>query len=246
MPSSRIFAKNVTLALATVLVLYVGVGAILHYVVFPEAEPPDWAYPKSGFGFATSTGERFRVVHSAAETGGEFAQSHFDLLPGGHAPREHIHPNQEERFHVLSGTLTVMLNGEEKVVSAGQTLVVPPATRHQPFNRGNAEMRSLAEIRPAGKLGLFFGQMAGAGPKPGFLQMMLFMRAYDIYPASPPPALMRVLSFLLAPTARLVGYRSFYPEHAERFLRSATQQGNAADPRVSSESSRRTPVGAGR
>lgn len=246
MQGSRISGKKVVLALSTLLVLYFGLGAMLHFVVFPEGEPPDWAYAKSGFAFETATGERFRLVRSAVETGGEFAQSHFDLLPGGHAAREHIHPRQEERFHVLSGTLTVMVNGEEKVVSAGQTLVVPPGTRHQPFNRSNVEMRSLAEIRPAGKLGLFFGQMAGVGPKPGFLQMMLFVRAYDVYPASPPPALMRVLSFLLAPTARLVGYRSFYPEYAERFLRSATQPGDAADPRMSSQSSQRTPVGAGR
>jgi len=39
----------------------------------------------------------------------------------------------------------------------------------------------------------------------------------------------RALAFLLAPTARLVGYRSFYPEHAERFLRSSGPQGASAD-----------------
>jgi hypothetical protein len=74
--------------------------------------------------------------------------------------------------------------------------------------------------------------MAGLGGKPSFLQMMLFVREYDVYPASPPPAVVRVLSFLLAPTARLVGYRSFYPEYAERFLRSTAQPG--AHPKPSS------------
>jgi hypothetical protein len=89
-------------------------------------------------------------------------------------------------------------------------------------------MRSIARITPAGKLGLFFGQMSGLDFRPGFLQMMLFVQAYDAYPASPPPTVMRAMSFLLAPTARLVGYRSFYPEYAERFLRPAAQQGDAA------------------
>jgi mannose-6-phosphate isomerase-like protein (cupin superfamily) len=206
-------------------VLYFGLGAMLHYIVFPEEEPPDWAYARSGFSFETPTGEKFHVIRSGVETGGEFAQSHFDLIPGGHAAREHIHPHQEESFHVLSGTLTVMVNGEEKVVSAGETVVVPPGTPHQPFNRSNVEMRSIGEIRPAGKLGLFFGQMAGLDFKPSFLQMMLFVQEYDVYPASPPPAVVRALSFLLAPTARLVGYRSFYPEYAERFLRSTAQSG---------------------
>jgi quercetin dioxygenase-like cupin family protein len=246
MPRFRVSAKAITLALPTLLMLYFGLGAMLHYVVFPEEEPPDWAYPKSGFSFETPTGEKIRVIESRAETGGELARVQFDLLPGGHAPREHIHPHQEESFHVLSGSLTAKVNGKEKVASAGETIVIPPGTPHQPFNRGSIEMRSLAEIRPAGKLALFFGQMSGVGPKPSFLQMMLFVRAYDIYPANPPPTLTRVLSLLLAPTARLVGYKSFYPEYAERFLRSATQPGDAADPRMSSGSSGRTSVGAGR
>jgi hypothetical protein len=71
--------------------------------------------------------------------------------------------------------------------------------------------------------------MSGLDFKLTFLQMMLFVQAYDVYPVSPPPAVVRVISFLLAPTARLVGYRSFYPEYAERFLGSAAQRGAAAD-----------------
>jgi mannose-6-phosphate isomerase-like protein (cupin superfamily) len=162
--------RRAALAFITVVVLYFGLGALLHYVVFPEGEPPEWAYAKSGFAFETPTGERFRVIRSGVETGGEFAQSHFDLIPGGHAPRAHVHPHQEERFQVLSGTLTVVVNDEERVVSAGETVVVPPGTAHQPFNRGTVEMRSIGEIRPAGKLGLFFGQLWGLDFKPSFLQ----------------------------------------------------------------------------
>jgi mannose-6-phosphate isomerase-like protein (cupin superfamily) len=216
---------------------------MIHYVVFPEEDPPDWAYPRSGFAFETPTGEKFRVMRSSVETGGEYAQSYFVLVPGGHAARAHIHPHQEESFHVLSGSLTVVVNGEEKVVSAGQTLVVPPGTPHQPFNRGNVEMHSMGQMRPGGKLGLFFGQMAGLDFKPGFLQMTLFSQQYGIYPASPSPTITRALSFLLAPTARLVGYQSFYPEYAKRFLRRAAQQG-ADGPRDSAalESSGQPPA----
>ncbi len=225
----HVSGRRVAAVLFALVVLYFGLGALLHYVVFPEAEPPDWAYARSGFAFETTTGEKFRVIKGRAETGGEFAQAHFDLGPGGHASREHIHPHQEESFEVLAGTLTVIVNGEEKVVSAGESIVVPPGTPHQPFNRGNVEMRSIGHIRPAGKLGLFFGQMSGLDFEPSFLQMMLFVQEYEVYPTSPPPAVVRVLSFLLAPTARLVGYRSFYPEYAESFLRSAAQPGAPAD-----------------
>jgi mannose-6-phosphate isomerase-like protein (cupin superfamily) len=218
MQKHRISGRRIALALFAAAALYFGIGALLHYVVFPEAEPPAWAYAKPGFAFETPTGERFQVIRSAIETGGEFAQAHFNLAPGGHAARAHIHPHQEESFQVLSGTLSAVVGDEEREVSAGERLVVPPGTPHQPFNRSEVEMRSIGEIRPAGKLGLFFGQLSGLDFKPGFLQMMLFVAAYDVYPATPPPAVVRVLSFLLAPTARLVGYRSFYPEYARRFL----------------------------
>jgi mannose-6-phosphate isomerase-like protein (cupin superfamily) len=224
MQQPRISAKKFLGALAVAAVLYFGLGAFLHYVVFPEQEPPEWAYSRAGFSFESPTGERFQLIRGPIETGGEFSEGHFDLRPGGHAPRPHVHPHQEERFEVLSGSLTALVGDEERVVSAGETLVVPPGTPHQPFNRGDVEMRSIARITPAGKLGLFFGQLSGLDSKPTFLQMMLFVQAYDIYPATPPPAVMRVMSFLVAPTARLVGYRSFYPEHAKRFLESAAQQ----------------------
>jgi mannose-6-phosphate isomerase-like protein (cupin superfamily) len=229
MQGRRISGRKLAVALAAAAGLYFGLSALLHYVVFPEEEPPDWAYAKPGFTFETPTGERIQLIRGAIETGGEFAEVHFDVAPGGYAARAHIHPHQEERFEVLSGSLTALVGEKEKVVSAGETLVVPPGTPHQPFNRGGVEMRSIARVTPPGKLGLFFGQMSGLDFKPTFLQMMLFVQEYEVYPVSPPPAVVRVMSFLLAPTARLVGYRSFYPEYAERFLRSAAQQGAAAD-----------------
>jgi mannose-6-phosphate isomerase-like protein (cupin superfamily) len=229
MQGRRIAGRRVAGALAAAAVLYFGLGTLFHYVVFPEEEPPAWAFARSGHSFETPTGERFRLIRGSIETGGEFSEAHFDLVPGGHAARAHIHPHQEERFDVLSGSLTALVGDQERVVLPGDTLVVPPGTPHQPFNRGDVEMRSIARITPAGKLGLFFGQLSGLGFKPSFLQMMLFVQAYDVYPATPPPAVVRVISFLLAPTARLVGYRSFYPQYAKRFLGPAAQQGAAAD-----------------
>jgi mannose-6-phosphate isomerase-like protein (cupin superfamily) len=225
----RISGRKFAGALAAAAVLYFGLGALFHYVVLPEEPPPEWASARSGFSFETPTGERFRLIHGPIETRGAYSEAHFDLVPGGHAARAHIHPHQEERFEVLSGSLTALVGDEERVISAGETLIVPAGTPHQPFNRGDVEMRSIARITPAGKLGLFFGQLSGFGFKPSFLQMMLFVQAYDVYPATPPPAVVRAMSFLLAPTARLLGYRSFYPEYAKRFLGSAAQQGAAAD-----------------
>ena len=140
MQGRRISGRNVAVALAAA-VLYFGLGALLHYFVFPEDEPPEWAYPTPGFAFETPTGERFQLIRVVV---GEFAEVHFDLAPGGHAAFAHVHPHLEEQFEVLSGSLTARVGDEEKVLSAGETLVVPPGTPHQPFNRGDVEMRSIS------------------------------------------------------------------------------------------------------
>ncbi|MBI3389206.1 MAG: cupin domain-containing protein [Deltaproteobacteria bacterium] len=245
MKGRRVSRRMIAVAVAATIVLYFGLGALLHYVVFPEEKPPEWAHAKPGFAFETPTGERVELIRGTLETDGEFAEVHFDIAPGGYVAAAHIHPRVEERFEVVSGSLTALVGDEERVISAGETLVVPPGTPHQPFNRGDVEMRSIARITPPGNGDIFFGQLSGLDFKPSFLQMMLFVRAYDAYPASPAPAVVGTLSFLLAPTARLVGYRSFYPEYAERFLRGAAQ-GDAADPRTNREGSTRALGGAGR
>jgi len=216
-------AKAVATVTLAVVVFYFSVGALLHYVVFPEHEPPDWAYGRSGTVVETPTGERIEVLRGAVETGGEFSEGLVTVAPGGHPSRAHIHPHQEERFQVQSGTVTFIVDSEEHVAHEGEVIVVPPGTAHQFYNRSDVAVSFVGRITPAGKLGLFFGQMKGLHFKPGFLQMMLFVQAYDAYPASPPPAVVRTMSFLVAPTARLFGYRSFYPEFAERALGPAAQ-----------------------
>ena len=228
MNGQRVSLRRVAVGVAAAIVVYFGLGALLHYVVFPEEPPPEWAHARPGFAFETPTGERVQVIRSGLETGGEFAEVHFDIAPGGQVAIAHIHPHAEERFDVVSGSLTALVGDEEKVISPGETLIVPPGTPHQPFNRGDVEMRSIARITPPANGDIFFGQLSGLDYKPSFHQMMLFVQAYDAYPASPPPVVVRTMSFLLAPTARLVGYRSFYREYAERFLKSAAQQGAAA------------------
>jgi mannose-6-phosphate isomerase-like protein (cupin superfamily) len=171
MQSSSISGKRVALGLVTVVVLYLGLGAFLHYILFPEEEPPEWAYARSGFSFKTPTGERMELVRGTIETGGEFSEARVTVAPGGQPARAPIHPHQEERFEVQSGSLIFLEGDEERTVSAGETLVVPPGTPHQFFNRTDVDASFIGRLTPAGKLGLFFGQMSGLDFKPGFLHM---------------------------------------------------------------------------
>ena len=52
----------------------------------------------------------------------------------------HSHPETDEFFLVLSGSLTIRLEGEEVVIGPGQMYVVPRGTRHQPYSVEGAQV----------------------------------------------------------------------------------------------------------
>lgn len=52
----------------------------------------------------------------------------------------HSHPETDELFLVLRGVLVVRMRDREVVLQAGQLLVVPRATWHQPMSEAGAEV----------------------------------------------------------------------------------------------------------
>src|SRR3954466_3385822 len=45
--------------------------------------------------------------------------------PGGSAPPKHFHPAQAEHFEVQAGSVTARVDGEERVLEAGDRLDIP-------------------------------------------------------------------------------------------------------------------------
>ena len=66
-------------------------------------------------------------------------------LRPGQRGRIHRHERQEEVYVVLEGTLTLGVEGEERVVARGEAVRVAPAVRRQLVNRG-AELLVLLAI----------------------------------------------------------------------------------------------------
>jgi mannose-6-phosphate isomerase-like protein (cupin superfamily) len=52
----------------------------------------------------------------------------------------HSHPETDELFLVLSGSLTIRLDDGEVVLGPGQLHVVPKGVRHQPYSADGAEV----------------------------------------------------------------------------------------------------------
>lgn len=65
-----------------------------------------------------------------------------DTLPAGEGRgREHVHPAQTESFVVVSGSYTLVVAGEERVLSPGDEVSVPPGTPHCGWTDDGAVLR---------------------------------------------------------------------------------------------------------
>src|SRR5262249_49227935 len=98
-----------------------------------------------------------------ADTGGELLAVEFVVAPDGRVPGAHVHPVQEERFEVVSGTMRFRRGRETVLAGPGDTLVVPPGTAHRFANAGQGPAVVRVEGRPGG------GRGCGGpgGPSPG-------------------------------------------------------------------------------
>ena len=82
------------------------------------------------------SGERIAFIQTAADTDGALLEFELELSADGHVPGAHVHPEQEERFHVLEGTMTFRLGMRKIVATAGETVVVPAGRVHKFTNGG--------------------------------------------------------------------------------------------------------------
>ena len=106
--------------------------------------------------------ERYRVLRTARDTGGEFVRVEDTAAPGPSRRPVSAHPAQEERFEVLAGTLALTVDGREHVLKQGESFVVPPGARHLPHNAGEEDVRFVAEMRPAGRFEEFLAEITAA------------------------------------------------------------------------------------
>jgi quercetin dioxygenase-like cupin family protein len=71
--------------------------------------------------------------------------------PGGERPPAHRHPNQDEHFQVLAGTLRVEADGEVRTYREGEAFDVPRGTAHRMSNDGSVPARVTWTTSPAGR-----------------------------------------------------------------------------------------------
>src|SRR3954471_23878953 len=98
---------------------------------------------------APNMGMRVTCRESAASSGGALLSFGLWMRGGATPPPMHVHPHQDVRITVLSGSVLSRSGGFYRVLSPGNTVVSPPAESHTVVQAGHEDLEVVAELRPA-------------------------------------------------------------------------------------------------
>lgn len=171
------------------------------------------------------TGERIVWRQVSRDTDGSLLAGDMYARPGAKPAAAHVHPHQEERFSVVRGTVSLLIDGTETLLQAGEHGVVPAGRPHTWSSVGDEEAQISVEIAPALRTEMFFETFFGLASDgktnrrglPNPLHLAVLMREYEaeLRLARPPAAVQRALFTPLAALGRSLGYRGWYPEYSD-------------------------------
>jgi quercetin dioxygenase-like cupin family protein len=167
-----------------------------------------------------ATGESITFTATAQDGEEDVVRFNWRSVPGG-AITEHLHPHQEERFMIATGEAHFTVDGEERVVGPGETIVVPIGIRHSESNLGSVAIEGVVELRPAlhsKQMHEAFGGLAaegkttsrGAPKNPLQLGATLWHFRNENRVTSPPAWVQNLILPPLSALAKVFGVRPYY------------------------------------
>jgi len=100
-------------------------------------------------------GDVYRFLATGEDTNGQYAMWEAVVPPGG-GPPPHVHSREEEGFYVLEGEITLTVNGERMMATAGTFANMPVGTPHSFKNESGLPAKMLLSVAPAGLEQMFF------------------------------------------------------------------------------------------
>ena len=170
------------------------------------------------------TGQRMRFLVTAADSGGALVRAETVNPPNGVAEPTHVHPRQESRAEVTAGALRFVVDGESRLVAAGDAIVISAGVPHHFVNDGDEDAVAIQEFRPALRTEELFvtlfglarrGELDGRG-MPSLLRLAVLAPEFadEIRVVRPPWPVQRAAFALLGPIARRRGYSARAPAAA--------------------------------
>ena len=165
------------------------------------------------------TGETMRIIESTPQT----FTIEYALRAHGEIALEHFHPGIEQEISVRSGEMHVTVDGEYKVIRAGESYTAPPSAPHFQWNPCDTETIAVETYRPAGRNHDFFRTLFGLardghtdahGMPSVLMRAAIFTEFKDTI--RPAKAGARLFISVLVPISWALGYRSRIKKYAGR------------------------------
>lgn len=95
-------------------------------------------------------GERIEIVLSAYQTEGRFTIMNFTFPVGSDSSPGHRHALHSETYFIRSGRMEWSVEGEVRILEAGDMIYVPPNSYHAARTLGDEPARTLMIFEPGG------------------------------------------------------------------------------------------------
>ncbi|WP_461116851.1 cupin domain-containing protein [Spirosoma jeollabukense] len=171
------------------------------------------------------TGQEITFLHTAKDTKGQFLGMIATFQPQSQPQLRYYLPQQTLDLDVLSGELTVLLNGQYRQLKAGEKLFIEANQAHALWNRSTQPTTINCRVRPALNMEHLLETVAAlAGvktisrqPIPRMLQTVLTANCFsNIFRLTRWPFVCQKLVFiLLTPVAYLAGFKPTYKEYID-------------------------------
>jgi quercetin dioxygenase-like cupin family protein len=170
-----------------------------------------------------TTGDSYEFLETARDTNGERVTTKATIKSKGLLVPKHFHVFQEETFEVISGQLTIYLEGQTKKLSAGEKITLPKNVPHNHYNNEDAELIYIQTITPALDFEYLIENLVGLAAdgkskngKYGLLQELVTLKYLDSksFLADIPIGIQKVLMNTIGPVGRLFGYRAIYKKYS--------------------------------
>ena len=149
-------------------------------------------------------GGTLTFLRSAAETDGALVEVEVCGRSRGFLTQAHVHRRQTERFEVVAGVLRLAMDGEERLLRAGDVAVVPPGKAHEQAGIEDGTTVRIT-LSPAAGSEAFFERLGylsregrftrGGYPRPLAAAEMIRDFSADSAAAHPPAAVQRALAW---------------------------------------------------
>lgn len=168
-------------------------------------------------------GDIYEFIETAKDTNGERVTIKMTLKSKGELVPNHFHALQDEHFEVVSGKLTILIDGKKQVLNQGDKITLPKNKPHNHYNNDDETVVFIQSISPAldfdylleNIIGLSIDEKMPNG-KAGLVQELVTLKYLDSksYLADIPLGIQNFLMNIVGPIGRMFGYRAIYKKYS--------------------------------